>query len=189
MVGCRRPLILASVVTVAALSLLAAGCGGGRAPGVAVASSTTAATTTTPQAAAVAFARCMRSNGVLNWPDPPSSGAAAGKPTLQQLGVSSFRFQAAVGACNHLLPNGGGPPSQAARQQVRAQALRFAECVRSHGVTNFPDPDRSGRIDPASVAFDQGSPKFQAANQACGKYRPPYIPSNAAYDAYVRTHG
>ena len=43
--------------------------------------------------------------------------------------------------------------------------------------------------DPASVGIDQGAPKFQAANQACGKYRPPYMPSNAAYNAYARTHG
>jgi hypothetical protein len=43
--------------------------------------------------------------------------------------------------------------------------------------------------DPAAGGIDQGSPKFQAANQACGKYRPPYMPSNAEYNAYVRTHG
>ena len=39
------------------------------------------------------------------------------------------------------------------------------------------------------VGINQGSPKFEAANQACGKYRPPYIPSNAAYNSYARTHG
>ena len=71
-----------------------------------------------------------------------------------------------------------------------AQALRFSRCVRSHGVPNFPDPDSTGRIpDPASLGIDQGSPKFQAANQTCRRYRPPYMPSNAAYNAYARTHG
>jgi hypothetical protein len=75
-------------------------------------------------------------------------------------------------------------------QQIKAQALQYSRCVRSHDVPNFPDPDSSGRIpDPASLGIDQGSPKFQAANQACGKYRPPYMPSNAAYNAYARTHG
>lgn len=60
--------------------------------------------------------------------------------------------------------------------------------MRAHGVTNFPDPDSTGRIpDPASFGIDQGSPQLEAANQACGKYRPPYIPSNAAYNAYART--
>ena len=75
-------------------------------------------------------------------------------------------------------------------QQVRALALEFSQCVRSHGVPNFPDPGSDGRIpDPATVGINQGSPKFEAANQACRAYRPPYLPSNAAYNAYARTHG
>jgi hypothetical protein len=62
--------------------------------------------------------------------------------------------------------------------------------MRRHGVPNLPDPGSDGRIpDPATVGINQGSPKFKAANQACGKYRPPYMPSNSAYDAYARTHG
>jgi hypothetical protein len=68
--------------------------------------------------------------------------------------------------------------------------LQFSQCVRNHGVPNFPDPDGSGRIpDPASVGVNQGSPQFQAANQACATYRPPYIPSNDAYDSYAATTG
>ena len=140
---------------------------------------------------AVAYAHCMRSNGVSNWPDPDSSGVfEKSQLGLQQLGVSGSRLEVAERACRRLLPNGGQPPSQAQIQQVKAQALRFSECVRSHGVPNFPDPGSDGRIpDPATVGVDQGSPKFEAANQACGKYRPPYMPSNAAYNAYARTHG
>jgi hypothetical protein len=75
-------------------------------------------------------------------------------------------------------------------QRVRAEALEFAQCVRAHDVPNFPDPGRDGRIpDPATLGINQGSPEFEAANQACGKYRPPYMPSNAAYNAYARAHG
>lgn len=131
----------------------------------------------------------MRANGVSNYPDPVGGGAPP-KESVEQLGVSSSRFQSAQSACRHLLPGGGGPPSQAEQQQVRALSLRFSQCVRSHGVPTFPDPGSDGRIpDPASVGIDQGSPKFQAANEACGKYRPPYMPSNAAYNAWARTHG
>ena len=149
-------------------------------------SSTSSAAST--QDGALAFARCMRSHGVPNYPDPTGSGLV--KESLQQLGVSSSRFQSASSDCNHLLPNGGSGPNPAQVQQVRAQALQFSECVRSHGVPNFPDPGSDGRIpDPASAGIDQGSPKFEAANQACGRYRPPYMPSNTAYNAYARTHG
>jgi hypothetical protein len=127
----------------------------------------------------------------VNWPDPTSSGAFdKSKLTLEQLGVTSSQLQTARTTCNHLLPNGGSGPSPAQVEQMRAQGLRFSQCVRAHGVPNFPDPGNSGRIpDPASVGIGQGSPRFQAANQACRKYRPPYMPSNAAYNAYARTHG
>jgi hypothetical protein len=133
----------------------------------------------------------MRSNGVPNWPDPSSNGVFdKSKLTLQHLGASASRVQAAQTACRHLLPNGGSGPSAAQMQQTNAQALRFSRCVRAHGVPSFPDPDSTGRIpDPASRGIDQGSPAFRAANEACGTDRPPYLPSNSAYDAYVRTHG
>jgi hypothetical protein len=177
------------------LALVAAGCGGGS-PGGQVARLGSTATQTGSSAnvsaasaqANGALACCMRSNGVSEYPDPGSSGTV--KPSLQQLGVSSSRFQAAQGACRHLLPNGGGPPNQAEQQLVSALSLRFSRCVRAHGVPGFPDPGSDGRIpDPATVGIDQGSPKFEAANQACGRYRPPYMPSNAKYNAYARTHG
>jgi hypothetical protein len=167
----------AALIAAAGLVLTAAACGG---------SSASHAPHLDPTA--VSFAECMRTNGVSRYPDPDSSGAA--KPTLQQLGVSSSRFEAADRACRHLLPNGGRSPNQAEQQQVRATSLRFAQCIRAHGVPHFPDPDSTGRIpDPATAGIDQGSPRFQAANQACREYRPPYMPSNSAYNAWARTHG
>jgi hypothetical protein len=173
-----------AIVAAAGLALLAAACGGSPASDVAQLGKTAT------QNGAVAFARCMRANGVPNWPDPNSSGAFdKSKLSSQQLGAGSSRVQAAQSACQHLLPN-GGRPNPAELQQMKAQGLRFSRCVRSHGLPNFPDPGTDGRIpDPASVGIDQGAPKFQAANQACRKYRPPYMPSNAAYNAYARTHG
>jgi hypothetical protein len=131
----------------------------------------------------------MRRSGVASYPDPAGGGPPP-KKSLEQLGVGSSQFTEAESRCRHLLPNGGRPPSQAAQLRVTRLALSFARCVRSHGVANFPDPGADGRIpDPASVGIDQGSPKFQAANNACASYRPPYMPSNAAYDAWARSHG
>src|SRR5581483_6696916 len=103
------------------------------------------------QSGALAFAGCMRSNGVPRYPDPDSSGQLV-KESLQQLGVSSSRFASAENACRRLAPNGGSPPSSAQEQREKELSLRFAQCVRAHGVPNFPDPDGTGRIpDPASV--------------------------------------
>ena len=188
---------VAAIIATAALGVLAAGCGGSPGSHVAQLGSTTTSTrssTSSPEAGpqqnrAIAFSRCMRAHGVPKFPDPTGGGAIP-KVGLQQLGVAGSRFQAAQSACDHLLPNGGAGPSPAQVQQVKALGLRFSQCVRSHGVPNFPDPGSDGRIpDPATVGIDQGSPKFKAANQACGKYRPPYMPSNAAYNAYTRAHG
>ncbi|HEY3962551.1 MAG TPA: hypothetical protein VGL84_08495, partial [Gaiellaceae bacterium] len=67
-----RTLIVLSFVAVAGFALLAAGCGGGKSPGVA--SGVGATTTTSAQTGTAAFARCMRSNGVPTFPDPVSSG-------------------------------------------------------------------------------------------------------------------
>ena len=184
------------VIAAAGLAALAAACGGSPGSHVAqlgstIAQSSSSSSTSASSAqgnGAIAFARCMRSHGVPNYPDPTRSGLV--KESLQQLGVSGSRFQSAQTVCRRLLPNGGSGPTPAQVQQVKAQGLRFSQCVRAHGVPNFPDPGSSGRIpDPASVGIDQGSPKFEAANQVCRKYRPPYVPSNAAYDAYARTHG
>ena len=171
--------VTVAVVVLASLALLAAGCGGSASPTVTVGSTA---------GDAVAFAHCLRSNGVSAWPDPNSSGAFPA--ATKQIASSNPRFPAAQRACKHLLPNGGSGPSPAEQQQNRATALRFSQCMRSHGVRNFPDPGSDGRIpDPATLGIDQGAPRFEAANQACGAYRPPYMPSNSAYNAYARTQG
>jgi hypothetical protein len=167
------------------LVVLVAACGGSPSSPGSGGSSHGGGSTNSPQ---VAFAACVRSNGVTNYPDPDSSGVIP-KETPQQLGVSSSQLQSAQHACQHLLPNGGNGPNAAELQQMRAQGLQFAQCMRNHHVA-LPDPGSDGRIpDPATVGIDQGSPLFEAANQACGKYRPPYMPSNAQYNAYARTQG
>ncbi len=52
-------------------------------------------------------------------------------------------------------------------------ALQFANCMRAHGVTNFPDPSPGGgiQIGPGSGINPQ-SPAFQAAQKACARYGP-----------------
>jgi hypothetical protein len=175
MMRCPRLLILTSVVAVAAFSLLAAGCGGGRSPGVAnVVSSTTAATTTTQNGAAalVAFARCMRSHGVSTLPDPSTIRPRAFKAAAQHLAASNPRFPAAQGACRHLLPN-GGRGSQETTQQSRtrlADELSFARCMRNHGVSRFPDPTAQGGLSVEMVqaqGIDVHSPAVLRVVQAC----------------------
>jgi hypothetical protein len=189
------PSRLAPVLLVA-MVLLASACGGkGAAPGIASLTGTGTGTTTTTRAASgdapsaggsggsgaqlqmkvqngAKFAACMRSNGVPNFPDPNSSGTVSIGPS-SGIDPSSPKFQAAQQKCRKLLPNGGQPtPAQIAKLQ--AGALAFSKCMRSHGVTNFPDPNFSAgggigiRIRPGSKGgLDPNNPTFQKAQQAC----------------------
>jgi hypothetical protein len=173
----RRPLILASVLAAAVFSLLAAGCGGGGgSPGVAnVASTTTAAASrqgasngqpaTAYGRGLVAFADCMRSNGLASFPSPQDVSGRTMKLTIQQDSGNNPHFQSAMRACKNLLPNRGSAPQQTPQQQ-RAQvadALSFARCVRGHGVARFPDPNAQGQLSVETVeaqGIDIHSPRF-----------------------------
>ncbi len=164
----------AAIIATAGLALLAAACGGGSnsgSPGVAnVGSSTSASSSATTSASngPLAFSRCMRSRGVPNFPDPNGSGAIP-KETPQQLGVSSSQYQTAQTACARLLPNSGGV-SQAEIQQMMSGMRRFAGCMRSHGVSNWPDPstDRAGYpIFYLQGKIDENSPQIVTKIHAC----------------------
>jgi hypothetical protein len=50
-----------------------------------------------------------------------------------------------------------------------AQAVAYSQCIRSHGVSNFPDPVQtpSGGYGYRTAGIDPNSPAFQGALQAC----------------------
>jgi hypothetical protein len=89
-------------------------------------------------ASLVNFAVCMRSHGVLSFPDATASAAGGVSVIPDSINTSSPAFTVAWSICNKLLPGLGAhhPPSARATEQM----LRFSECMRGHGVTGFPDP-------------------------------------------------
>lgn len=128
-----------------------AGSGGSPTPGHASGSSS-----------AVAYSACMRSHAVPNYPDPDSSGNLP-KGDAAHFGVAGSVYRAAQSACHNLLPATGGSFDQRVRQcylggvcpadlvhQMMTVGQKFARCMRSHGVANWPDPS----LDP------QGKPYF-----------------------------
>jgi hypothetical protein len=84
----------------------------------------------------------MRSNGIPTFPDPNRSGVLP-KSQLEQIAASNRRYPAAQTACGDLLPNGAVPPGEQPTQvelrKMERDALRFARCIRAHGVPNWPD--------------------------------------------------
>jgi len=181
----RRPdvgAVQAAAVITAALAVLAAACGG-------AGSSATRESSSSPSA--VAYSACMRSHGVPNYPDPDRSGSLP-KPDAHQFGVSNSQLQAAQQACQHLLPNMGGALSaesvqecmqadhcpQNLVQQVLNEERRFAGCMRSHGVPNWPDPtiDSQGRpvfaISISKDGFNPYSAQVWARGNDCSHLMP-----------------
>ena len=145
----RRPLIPASLVAIAAVSLLAAGCGSSNSS-----ASSDASSSGGPQNQAqmqtenqlIRFTDCMRSHGVPSLPDPTSDPHAF-KEALDPATEQSPAFGSAMTACHHLLPGGGShsQPTPASPAQTAA-LLAFAGCLRGRGFPHFPDPSTSGQI-------------------------------------------
>ena len=131
----------------------------------------------------LAFSRCMRSNDVPNFPDPLPGQVTAKFPGAQDLGVSISLYQTAQNACQHLLPDGGSAPNQTEVQQELSGMRSFSQCVRSHGVPNWPDPtvDSQGRpvFDLGRAGISQSearSPQLTAEMHECGHLLPSSLP-------------
>ena len=169
---CRRPLIPIYVVVVAVVSLLAVGCGSSSPSTSAAAISggkPTQAQIQQAQQDAVAFADCMRSHRVPNFPDPTTSPREF-KESLDPNTAHSPAFASAVSACGHLLPRGGQGQSSAPSRARIAAALAFARCIRSHGFPSFPDPTSTGDISHemlANAGIDLHQPAVTQAGDAC----------------------
>ena len=109
----------------------------GTARGTRTAGSSTAASqnsSTTPREKAVKFAACMRENGYPDFPDPKASGEF---PSFG-ISVSPAVWVKALRACKELRPPGSFRTHMSSKEL--SAALRFAQCVRAHGVKDFPDP-------------------------------------------------
>jgi hypothetical protein len=177
-----------SRLTVAALGitglmLLASGCGGSSGEGVAQVGTTSTNSSGSDSSGdrssgdPVAYSACMRKNGVANFPDPDSEGRIRltfrRTKSGQTFGVdsNSATFKKAQQACRTLLPGGGVPDAQAQARELQAM-LRFAACMRSRGVPDFPDPEKGPNggtlmTMPGDIAK---SPNYKTAKQACAKY-------------------
>lgn len=173
----------AAIIAVSGLVLLVCGCGGGG-------SSSTTSAASAEANGAVAFSRCMRSHGVSSFPDPNSSGQIPKDKVIPL--ASSPQFRVAQRACQHLLPNASAPTDTHAEVQAALSGMvRFAACMRSHGVQNWPDPtvDRHHPDDPRPVfdlhsLVDPTAPQISTDIHQCQHLMPqatsPYMCSRAA---------
>jgi hypothetical protein len=160
----RRHCVLGAPIAAASVLALAACGASGQAPS---APSGHAPSTPSGHAAGVssrsapllAYARCMRSHGVSRFPDPGPSGFDLNGSAINPF---SPAFRTAQDTCNKLLP-GGGPPLQASRQQKR-RLDAISQCMRTHGVPDFPDPTTTAPTSLASIQRDYSLAERIAGN-------------------------
>ena len=172
------------VPAVLALALLAAACGGSSgAEGDGVASAGAgrkvgeSSAKKDPQQAGLDFARCMREHGV-DMPDPKAGeggmvmigpGPGGDGPSAAQRPPAGF--EEAHKACAHFLADLVQDGDTKPDPEEQDRALKFATCMREHGV-NLPDPDFSGghgfSIQIGDDGMDPASETFKEAQKACG---------------------
>jgi hypothetical protein len=185
---------LQPIIAALALAAMVAACTGtAGGPGVATlddpsASSapTPSPSAVTPQDAALAFARCMRENGV-DMPDPIVETDGGGGISIGQAGpdstVSKDAFREADEICRHFMEAAmpeAGPPLSA---EDMDKMLAFAQCMREHGI-DMEDPTADGgiRVQIGSGSSSAGGtggapvpinePELEAAHAACNSLLP-----------------
>jgi hypothetical protein len=162
--------------------LLVGACSGGTAeePGIATlataapAAAGGAAPTVRPslspedrEEALLAFAACMRDNGIdMADPEFGLDGRANMGTLFGELDQDDAKVQAATAACDSLLPSSlaDDPVLQAERQEI---LIEFAQCMRDNGV-DMADPVAGGGPGRGPMAtLDQNDPTVAAGLEVC----------------------
>jgi hypothetical protein len=129
----------------------------------------------------------MRANGLPKFPDPTTGSGGMGFDglglsiegdlTVDGITYSGPAAKRAEKACKAYLPGGGPPPPPLSASRRKAM-LANAECMRTHGVPNFPDPtfpSGGGARIQFPAQLNPQSPAFQRAAKACGGGNGPRI--------------
>jgi hypothetical protein len=132
-------------------------------------------------AAAIALTACSSA---------PASSPGANPRPVASLGTSSA---AAAATSQPASGNSGQGQSSAGNSSA---ALQFSQCMRAHGVSDFPDPSAGGGY---NFNVNASSPTFQAAQSACQKYFSAGAPTGQVltqdldhlvrYSKCMRSHG
>jgi hypothetical protein len=115
------------------------------------------------------FAQCMREHGV-DMPDPGSDG----KITINSGPGQEHTVDDAQQACRQFAPNGGNGPDKPMPKADQERFLKFAACMRQHGVP-MQDPEFEGGGVKMRVQAPDGpgnQAKDEAAQKACANLLP-----------------
>jgi hypothetical protein len=137
------------------------------------------------------LAQCVREHGVPGLPDPTVENGRLILPDSATDNIPEGQGNAAMAACQSIvdrLPSSAlGDKGDASRAPLSAadlaKARQLAQCLREHGLTDFPDPGADGVFDltGTSMANEGKSDRMRVAFDACKQYDVPGI--------QLRSHG
>ncbi len=104
---------------------------------------------------------CFRAHGMPDWPDP-NYDPRDGRWHLDGPPLKTETRQ----ACASVMPH-ATPPSPVPSARFH-DLLQYAQCMRAHGVPNWPDPNIDGAF--ATNINPKTDPAVQAASPSCEKY-------------------
>src|SRR5947209_3402094 len=155
-----RPIRLAVVLVAATVTLVS--CGAPGIPGVASVGGPRPSSSPrlTAEQARLAWARCMRQHGV-DQPDPGQQGSS------QRPITNKAAYTAAQQACAYIIRDAGLESGTAPSAAQQDRMLRYARCMRSHGI-DVSDPHMdNGQLTIDIPKSSINSPQYDRADQAC----------------------
>jgi hypothetical protein len=179
----RRFQIAGVIGFAAATIFVVGGCANNQEPQKSVATVADAGSSDGPAPAAsggsrggdpVAYSKCMRDNGVPNFPDPDKNGQIRLDPN-SAVDQDSAEFRKAQDACKQYMGSAAKVKDDAGSQWTIADKLKYTDCMRKNGLPSMPDPDKNGQVVlPRSI--DPESAVFKSAEAACKQYTPQNMP-------------
>jgi hypothetical protein len=123
----------------------------------------------------------MKMTDLIRATDPPWEGRVRHQRQTRLLGVlvGVAVFAALLAGCGGAGSSGGGVahvnPSTtstgSSSSGAKPNAVAYAQCMRSHGVPAFPDPNSQGKF-VFSKSMNTNSSAFQAASEGCKSLAP-----------------
>lgn len=140
----------------------------------AAAATSTGDTVADDEAQALAFAQCMRDEG-LSFPDP-TVGADGSIQLIDpnnppDIDANAPETEAAIDVCGELIDGASFLPSDEDTAEIEDQLLQFADCLRDQGI-EVDDPDLTGGLNPGAIQemfgdFDPQAPENAAVVATC----------------------
>lgn len=159
------------ITAVAAMTMALTACGASTdaSTGASTGAAASPSATGNAQDGQLKFAQCMREHGI-NVPDPGADGRI--EVNIPQ-GTDKAKADKATEECEKYLKGAVGEKGKAPDPAMRDKILKFAQCMREHGV-NMPDPGENGMIKMQSGPGEEQ--KVKDAQEACKEFAPGFGP-------------